>query len=79
MISGQQMIAARALLNWYQRDLAKRIGVSVPAVCSYENGLRVPINRMKLILSTFKSKGINFVNDGNQCGVILNRNGRRWR
>lgn len=70
-ISVSQIRAARGLLDWSQKDLAERAGVSDISVLSYENEKRTPhqgtlekiINAFELAGVAFTSKGVEFKED----------------
>ena len=53
-----QLRAARGLLHWSQRELAGRLKISSPTMNYYENGLKIPPERLEKILSIFEDEGI---------------------
>ena len=65
MISKQQMRAARALLEWEQRDVAARTGLSVPTIQRMEAvGLgRSTAENAHKVQRAFEAAGIRFLND----------------
>lgn len=69
-INVAQIRAARALLNWSQKDLAARSDISDVSIVNYENEKRIPhqttINK---IIGAFELAGITFTKNG----VELNR------
>ncbi len=73
-VSPFQIRAARGLVNWSQRELARRLKIAYPTMNYYENGLTVPPERMQKILCLFENEGIEFVNTPEGKGVLL-RNG----
>lgn len=65
MISKEQMKAARSLLGWEQRDVAKRTGLSVPTIQRMESlGLgRSSAANADRVKNVFENAGIEFIND----------------
>jgi DNA-binding XRE family transcriptional regulator len=60
-ISPAQCRAARALLEWTQGDLAKRVGIALRTVRDFENGKRTPLPIVRSsILQAFEQAGIEF-------------------
>ncbi len=74
MITTNQMIAARGLLDWHQKDLAAVIGIDPSTLCIYERGYKVPAHRMTRIIAAFEKQGVEFLNTPEGQGVLL-RNG----
>jgi len=74
MITTNQMIAARGLLDWHQKDLAALIGMDPSTLCIYERGYKVPKHRMIQIIAAFEKQGVEFLNTSEGQGVLL-RNG----
>ena len=69
MITAKQIKAARALLGWKQSDLAKKSGLSLPAINNIEREVSVPrSDNLALIKQSFEESGIEF-ND--KTGVNL--------
>lgn len=60
-----QIRAARALLNWSQKDLAERSGISDISILNYENEKRTPhAGTIEKILRAFELEGIIFTRNG---------------
>ncbi len=75
-ISGAQVKAARALLNWSQEDLANKASLTMTPVSRMER--EVVDSRkgtMKLITMALEEAGIEFINDEEEgwVGVKLNQ------
>jgi transcriptional regulator with XRE-family HTH domain len=71
MISGAQVRAARALLDWTVRDLARLAIVSVATVNTIEESRELPTAmtaKLELIRETLERAGIEFL-DGDAPGV----------
>ena len=61
MITINQIRAARALLNWTQKTLAQKCGLSLRALNSIERGLVVPrLDNLLAIQGTLEKAGIEF-------------------
>lgn len=61
MITVSQIRAARALLNWTQKDLAKRCGLSLRALNAIERGLAVPrLDNLRMIQEALEKADIEF-------------------
>ncbi|MCB9987220.1 MAG: helix-turn-helix transcriptional regulator [Rhodospirillales bacterium] len=61
MISLQQLRAARGLLNWTQRQLARAAGLSLRTLNSIELGTTVPrLDTMRAIQSAFEAQNVVF-------------------
>ena len=77
MISGKQIRAARALLDWSGQDLASKCGISLKTLRRYEPQNGVPSGNTKTlesIESVLKEHGIVFFGDPvNNPGVSLNQ------
>jgi transcriptional regulator with XRE-family HTH domain len=70
-ISANQCRAARALLNWTQRDLSDASKVATKTVADFERGARSLYPRtLKDIQTALETAGIEFTN-GNAPGVRL--------
>ena len=69
-VSAFQLRAARGLVNWSQRELARKLNISSAMMNYHEKGLRVPSERMKEILSLFENEGISFVETEQSRGVM---------
>jgi transcriptional regulator with XRE-family HTH domain len=64
-----QIKAARALLGWSQRELAKRAGVALSTVADFERGFRGPIpNNLQALVKVLTSEGIRIGRDGSVRG-----------
>lgn len=65
-ISSTQCRAARAILEWSQPELARRIGMHVQTISAFENGTGTPTkNTLQKITNTLEHAGIEFLsNDG---------------
>jgi transcriptional regulator with XRE-family HTH domain len=60
-ISLPQIRAARALLDWRQQDLAKKSGISLPAITKLERQLVSPRqSTLDVLQKTFELEGIEF-------------------
>ena len=63
MITGMQIRAARAILNWSSEELARRVGSTRPTIHRIENTEGVPSTNSKTLLSIkeqFEAAGIEF-------------------
>lgn len=79
MISGAQVQAARALLGWTTRDLAKRAVVSISTVNMMEGADGLPSTsreHVAAVEATLEAMGIEFLN-GDAPGVRLHLKRRR--
>lgn len=66
MLTPAQIRAARALLDWSQPDLAKRCGVHVNTIKSFERGRSGPVwDTMSKIERALKKAGVVFI-DGTE-------------
>ncbi len=64
-ISREQIRAARALLDWSQKDLADEAGLSKTAIANVENGKHRPTTKnASSIVQAFTRHDIEFVEDG---------------
>lgn len=65
MLTANQIRAARALKNWSQGDLAKKIDMSVPSVGNIESGKHTPSPQTQdKIIRTFIDAGVEFIEGG---------------
>ena len=65
MITPAQCRAARALLQWKQRDLAARSDVSVATIRGYELGKTSPHrSTLKSLKTAFEQAGVEFIAEG---------------
>ena len=70
-----QLRAARALLDWSQRDLARAAGVSLSTVADFENGKRRPLPESRdAIRRAIEGAGVMFLARGRDGeGVRMRR------
>lgn len=62
LITGNQIRAARALMNWSQSDLAEKSGLWGPTIANIENGKTTPNkDTLEKITNVFIDKGIEFL------------------
>jgi len=76
LISGAQIRAARALLRWSVRDLARQAVVSIATVNLIEDATGLPSTsraQVEAVQATLESMGIEFLN-GDTPGVRLRHN-----
>ena len=74
MISSEQCRAARALLDWTQADLARRVSISTVSVRAFEKGGEMRESNLKLLKLTFEQAGVVFIpENGGGAGVRLAR------
>jgi len=67
MLTAEQIKAARALLNWGQRELAAATGLSVPTIKRVEasrGAIRSTYTTVLAIQNAFEAAGIEFINEG---------------
>lgn len=81
MITGTQIRAARALLNWNQEKLAEVASVSLPTIKRFEARGDAPGGRVtttEQIRIALEEAGIVFIasDDDGGCGVRLGRRAR---
>ncbi len=70
-ITPGQCRAARALLNWTQDDLAKKVGVALRTIRDFENERRQPLKVVRSsIQQAFEQAGIEFLEHE---GIMLKR------
>ena len=60
-ITQDQLVAARGLLRWPQKTLAKALEISATQICDYECGLRMSGERMNEIVEVLQDAGIIFL------------------
>jgi transcriptional regulator with XRE-family HTH domain len=74
VITAEQLRAARALLGWFQSELAARAGLSLPTVkrVESESGPRVSIEARMKLKKALESAGVGFT-DENGGGVHLRK------
>ncbi len=64
-LSPKQVRAARAWLNWTQKELAAKSGVSQKSIARYELELSVPyLNSLIKMRDAFEAAGICFLFEG---------------
>lgn len=79
MITGAQIRAARGLLGWTVRNLARRAIVSIATVNMIEGANGLPSttrDQLEAVQATLAAAGIEFL-DGEAPGVRLHPNGKR--
>ena len=69
-LTGEASRAARGLLNWSKRDLAKASGVSLPTVHRIETGGAFYSSTGDKIAATFEAHGVEILN-GDSPGARL--------
>ena len=83
-ITSEQVRAARALLRWEQRDLAKASGVSLPSVKRLEiqpGALAAQQRTIAQLRNALEKAGVEFIaENGGGAGVRLRKKrlGRSW-
>ena len=75
-ITAEQLMAARSLLRWFQKDLANKVEIHPSIICAHERGKRMSPARTQKIVSVFESQGIQFLNSPEGAGVMLRNNGK---
>ncbi|MDJ0391356.1 helix-turn-helix transcriptional regulator [Roseomonas sp. E05] len=76
MISAKQIKAARVFLDWEQRDLAERSGLSLPTIQRMEKlGLeRSSVANAQKVQAALEAAGVEFIpENGGGAGVRLRR------
>ena len=77
MITPSQCRAARALLDWSQKQLAEAAKVGVVTIRNFEGSKSSPINAtLEVLRRALESAGVEFTN-GNAPGVKLHKAGAR--
>lgn len=72
MITGSQLRAARALLDWTQDELATNAGVASRTIRLLESGSRKPYDRtLGQLQGTLEAAGIQFLESDAGVGVML--------
>jgi transcriptional regulator with XRE-family HTH domain len=67
MITGPQMRAARALLEFDQRDLAQRAGLSLPTIQRMESSegvIRGNVDSLMKLVDALAAAGIELIGEG---------------
>jgi len=73
MITGSQLRAARALLDWTQEELAAASGVTERTIRSLEDGKSRPFERtLDRLRHAVEGAGITFLETQTGIGVLLN-------
>lgn len=73
-LTAQQIKAARIFLGWSQKELAKRLGLSVPWVKRIEGMTGIvdaSINNLKILRMEFEENNIVFENTATEMSVKL--------
>jgi transcriptional regulator with XRE-family HTH domain len=71
-LSPKHVRAARALLAWSQKDLAKAAGVATSTVADFERGQRTPVaNNAQAIRGALEGAGIRFLTTGAVIGPAV--------
>lgn len=72
MITPEQCRAARALLDWTQKDLSERVSISAVSLRAFEKGGEMRDSNLKLLRLTFEEAGVQFIpENGGGAGVRL--------
>lgn len=70
MVTDGQVRAARAMLNWTQRQLADATGLTERTINAVEDGkAKVYPSTIQKIVGAFESEGIRFMNSDKGIGV----------
>lgn len=65
MLTAAQIRAARAMLNWTQRNLAEKAGISVPGVKNLEREAgNAQVKTIRAIQAAFEAEGIEVISNG---------------
>ena len=77
LLTGEQIRAARAMLRWEQKDLAKASGVSEPTIVRLERMIGLvsaQISTVQSIKSALETAGIEFIpENGGGPGLRLRK------
>lgn len=74
IITSGQCRAARELLNWSQKDLSEKSGVSQGTISNFENSnsqREMKIGTLMDITNTFENAGAGFFNEDDKVGVWI--------
>jgi transcriptional regulator with XRE-family HTH domain len=63
-ITVEQIKAARALLKWNQKDLARQAGLNDDQVHSFESGRTHSLDVLESIYGAFRAQGLDFADGG---------------
>lgn len=78
MITGSQLRAARALLDWTQDDLASTAGVTARTVRFFEAGTHRPYEQtVRQLRIALEKAGIEFLESEAAIGVMLSLKGQK--
>ncbi|KWV54792.1 hypothetical protein AS026_38150 [Rhizobium altiplani] len=64
MLKPSQCRAARALLDWTQKDLAEKTSISAVSIRAFERGGEMRDSNLRLLTLTFEAAGITFQSEG---------------
>src|SRR5271163_4791068 len=71
LLTAAQSRAARALLGWSQRDLARKASVATSTVADFERGQRSPVtNNLEALKLAFEKEDITFPPGGAVVGAL---------
>ena len=75
MVTSAQCRAARGLLQWSQRELAKQAGIGLVTVIQLENGVGQPRRAtLQVVRNAFEAAGVEFIDEnGGGPGVRLRK------
>ena len=76
LITGAQIRAARALLNWTAADVAAQIGAVRQTILRLEQANGIPSSRSQTLADlqrAFEDAGVEFIGTPDEPGVILRR------
>lgn len=60
MIKATQIRAARAMLEWSQKDLADKVGITTPTLKNIEKGIASKVETLMKIQNVFEGAGLQF-------------------
>ena len=70
LLVGDQCRAARAMLDWSQKDLARHARISAVTVRGFERGhTRIKPSTARLLRLTFEVAGVRFIEASPSCGA----------
>lgn len=73
-VTGAQIRAARALLDWSRNRAAAESGVALVTLRRLETEGRIPLDRtLRAILEAFDKAGVALVDDDRGIGAVLKR------